>query len=388
MSWKIGMPNLGHTMEEGKLSEWLKAVGDTVKKGEVIALVESDKASFDIESPADGILASVDAEPGAMVLVGACIGVVTAPGEVLTPTALAPSGPGTQGSDARPALKAPVASAVQSGRGRISPAARALAEDLGVDWQQIVGTGDSGMVSRDDVRAYQASSAPGAASRSAIAQPGSTPLSAMRRAIAEATERSWRTIPHVALHSHADVSALQKADGPGLTASIVRACALALCEHPAFNGWLVGDQFTQLAQSDVALAIATPAGLVTAVVRRAETKSTAELGREIGTLAESARTGQLDGASMTGASFTVSSLGRWGVDAFAPIISAPQVAILGVGRVDRVAREGNAGTVRFASEIGLTLVFDHRANDGVQAAQMLASIVAYLEQPERLEIKP
>ena len=386
MSWKIGMPNLGHTMEEGKLSEWLKAVGDAVKKGEVIAVVESDKASFDIESPADGILASIDAEPGAMVLVGASIGSVAAPGAVLTPTALSPSGSGTQGYAAPHALEAPVESGVQSRRGRISPAARALAEEMGLDWQQIVGTGDGGMISRDDVRAYQASPAPGAASASAIAPLGSTPLSAMRRAIAEATERSWRTIPHVALHSHADVSALQEAGGPGLTASIVRACALALREHPAFNGWLKDDLFTQLSQSDIALAMATPAGLVTAVVQQAETKSTAELGREIGALATSARTGRLDGARMTGASFTVSSLGRWGVDAFAPIISAPQVAILGVGRVDRVAREGSAGTVRFASEIGLTLVFDHRANDGVQAAQLLAAIVAYLEQPERLEI--
>ena len=380
------MPNLGHTMEEGKLSEWLKAVGDAVKKGEVIAVVESDKASFDIESPADGILASIDAEAGAMVLVGASIGMVTAPGEVLTPTALSPSGSDTQGSAAAPALEAPVESAVQSRRGRISPAARALAEETGLDWQQIVGTGDGGMVSRDDVRAYQVSPVPGGPHGPASAAPGSTPLSAMRRAIAEATERSWRTIPHVALHSHADVSALQQAGGPGLTASIVRACALALREHPAFNGWLKDDLFTQLPQSDVALAMATPAGLVTAVVQQAETKSVAEIGREVGVLATSARSGRLDGARMTGASFTISSLGRWGVDAFAPIISAPQVAILGVGRIDRVAREGSAGTVRFVSEVGLTLVFDHRANDGVQAAQLLASIIAYLEQPERLEI--
>ncbi len=379
------MPNLGHTMEEGKLSEWLKAVGDAVTKGEVIAVVESDKASFDIESPADGILASIDAEPGAMVLVGASIGVVVAPGEILAPMASPRTGSTIDASAAVASRDAPVESVGWSGRGRISPAARALAEEMGLDWQQIVGTGEGGMISRDDVRAYT-SPAPPAASSSAISTAGPIPLSAMRRAIAEATERAWRTIPHVALQSHADVSALQRSGGPGLTACIVRACALALREHPAFNGWLKDNHFTQAPQSDIALAMATPAGLVTAVVRQVETKPTADIGREIGALAESARTGRLDGGSMTGASFTVSSLGRWGVDAFAPIISAPQVAILGVGRVDRVAREGNAGTVRFANEICLTLVFDHRANDGVQAAQMLAAIVAYLEQPERLEI--
>lgn len=173
-----------------------------------------------------------------------------------------------------------------------------------------------------------------------------------------------------------------------MTAAVARACALALGEHPAFNGWLIEQGYKQSRQADLGFAVSTPDGLVTAVVTAAQTKSIAQLAQELRELAATARTGRLDGAKMTSASFTISSLGRWGVDAFSPIISAPQVAILGVGPVARVAREAPDGGVRFASELGLTLVFDHRANDGVAAAELLAAIVGYLEQPARLEVNP
>ena len=381
MSWKIGMPNLGHTMEEGTVSQWLKAVGDAVGKGEVIAVVESDKASFDVESPADGILIAIEADGGSVVPVGATIGVVGAPGEVAgaKPASL-PSAPIALDGAAR--LAAPGARTASSLAGRtarlkISPAARALASELGVDLAGIAATGDDDMVTRDDVRAHAA----------AQKAPGAKLLSPMRRAIAEATQRAWQSIPHVALQSHADVGALVEGGAVSLTAAVARACALALCEHPAFNGWLVDNAFEPSRSVNLALAVATPEGLVAAVVPQAETKTVTQLRDEIQGLAASAKAGRLDGARMLGGSFTISSLGRWGVDAFGPIISAPQVAILGVGRLDRVAREATDGGVRFASEIQLTLVFDHRANDGVEAARLLASIVAFLEQPQLLEVK-
>ena len=385
MSWKIGMPNLGHTMEEGKVSQWLKRVGDSVAKGEVIAVVESDKASFDVESPADGMLIAIEAEGGSVVPVGTTIGVVGAPGEVPAATTASPTRSSiapaiTQDAPTRSALsgaKTPSAPTARPGRVKISPAARALADELGVDPSVIVATGDDDMVTRDDVRAH-------AAARPATR---AKPLTPMRRAIAEATQRAWQSIPHVALHSHADVGALIESGGVSLTAAVARASALALSDHPAFNGWLVDNAFEPSRHVNLALAITTPEGLLAAVVPAAETKSVAELRSEIQALAASARTGRLDGARMLGGSFTISSLGRWGIDAFAPIIAAPQVAILGVGRIDRVAREAPGGGVRFASEIQLTLVFDHRANDGVEAAQLLAAIVGCLEHPHRLEIK-
>ena len=381
MSWKIGMPNLGHTMEEGTVSQWLKAVGDAVGKGEVIAVVESDKASFDVESPADGILIAIEADGGAVVPVGATIGVVGAPGEVAgAKPALLPGAPIAQDGAARVAASGARTAASPAGRTarvKVSPVARALADELGVDLAGIVATGDDDMVTRDEVRAH-------AAARTA---PGAKPLSPMRRAIAEATQHAWQSIPHVALQSHADVGALVESGAVSLTAAVSRACALALCEHPAFNGWLVDNAFEPSRSVNLALAVATPEGLVAAVVPQAETKTVTQIRDEIQELAASAKAGRLDGARMLGGSFTISSLGRWGVDAFGPIISAPQVAILGVGRLDRVAREATDGGVRFASEIQLTLVFDHRANDGVEAAGLLASIVAFLKQPQLLEVK-
>ena len=383
MSWKIGMPNLGHTMEEGTVSQWLKAVGDVVSKGEVIAVVETDKASFDIESPADGTLIAIQAQAGSVVPVGDAIGLVGAAGETFEEVSalvasLSPAGE-------QPTMRAaPVVAAPNSrlARPKISPAARALAEELGVELEGVVGTGDDDMITRDDIRAHAAA----ALEVPVVLASGAKALSPMRRAIAEATERSWRTIPHVPLQSHADVTALLEKGGISLTAAIARSCALALLKHPAFNGWLIDNAFNSSQHADIAMAISTPSGLVTAVVPAAETKSLAQLAEEIGGLAASARTGRLDGAKMTGGSFTISSLGRWGIDAFSPIISAPQVAILGVGSINRVAREGPGATVRFASEIGLTLVFDHRANDGVEAAELLSSIIDFLEHPENLEV--
>ena len=378
MSWKIGMPNLGHTMEEGKVSEWLKRVGDPVAKGEVIAVVESDKASFDVEAPADGTLLAIDAQDGAVVSVGATIGVIGTPGELRDEGSAAapPAAHAATGAAGAVAVDTPSTAPAQprSGRLKISPAARSLAEELGVDPAGIIAGSADGMINRDDVRAFAVSQAA-----------ASTPLSPMRRAIATATGRAWQTIPHVALQSHADVDSLL-ASGAGITASIARATALALREHPAFNGWLVDERFEASRHVNLALAISTPDGLLAAVVPQAENRSVAELGQEIAALAEAARGGGLEGARTLGGSFTISSLGRWGVDAFAPIIVAPQVAILGVGRIQRVAREGDAGAVRFASALALTLVFDHRANDGFQAARLLAAIVAQLENPQLMEV--
>ena len=385
MTWKIGMPNLGHTMEEGKVAEWLRKVGDTVGKGDVIAVVESDKATFDVESPADGALLAIHHDAGTVVQVGAIIGEVGAPGEALQSAASASAQPVAAASAAVPAARAIPA---RRGRVAISPAARALAEELGVDPQEVTPTGDDAMVTRDDVRAHALTLATQSAPAKAPSERKTTvrikPLSSMRRAIADATQRSWQTVPHVPLHSRADVDALLQR-GLNLTAAVARATALALTAHPSFNGRLIEQGFEQAGSVNLAVAVSTGDGLVTAVVPRAETLSVTQLQSQIKELADSARVARLDGQRMLGGTFTISSLGRWGVDAFVPIIAVPQVAILGVGRVNRVAREAQ-GAVRFASELGLTLVFDHRANDGVQAAQLLASVVELLEHPERLEV--
>jgi len=319
MSWKIGMPNLGHTMEEGKVSEWLKKVGDPVEEGEVIAVVESDKAAFDVESPATGVMVAIHAAAGDTVAVGATIGLVGNTDEI----------------------------------------------------REV-----------DDKASAPVASAPPAPLRDEQAQP--TPVSRSRRAIAEATSHSWRAIPHVPVSMRADVTDLLQARGVPLTAAIARATCLALREHPCFNGWYSDDLFTPSPTVNVSFAVATPQGVVTAVVPAADTLSIADIHAELQRLAKAARSGTLEGARMIGGSFTISSLGKWGVDSFAPIISAPQVAILGVGRVDSVVREADGGGFAVRKELQLTLVFDHRANDGVEAAEFLACVREHLEKPDRL----
>ena len=362
MNWTLGMPNLGHTMDEGRVQEWLKAVGDPVRVGEAVAIVESDKASFEVESPADGVLLAIHAEAGSVVLVGAAIGLVGR-AEAASPPTRPPTPP--------------------TPRARVAPAARALALTLGIDAEALAGTGEGGLVTRDDVRAA-AAAAKGTAAPVAAA-PAVQPLSPMRRAIAEATQRAWQTIPAVPLHGHADIDALLAAGLP-LTAAVARACALALKVHGSFNGWLRDGGFEPAATAALGVAVATPGGLVTAVLQQAESQSVSALNEQLTTLAEAARTGKLDGARTLGASFTLSSLGRWGVDAFVPLIAAPQVAILGVGAVRRAPRETDSGACRFVSELPLTLVFDHRANDGVAAAQLLAANVVRLQQPQAQEL--
>ena len=362
MSWKIGMPNLGHTMEAGKVAEWLKAVGAAVVKGDVIAVVETDKANFDVESPADGTLLAIDVPAGTVVTVGTIIGLVGAPGET-PPTTTPPPAPTTANSAA-----AVTAAAPRRARFPATPAARSLASELGIDLASVAGTGDGGIITRDDVRAH---------GPAAGATP--PPAASMRRAIAEATERSWRTIPHVTLVRRADVTGLVADKRHRMTASVVRAAALALARHRGFNGWLMDGIFRECASPNVAVAVATGQGLLMPVVRAADTKSVAAIASEIEALAAAARSGALAGSQTIDASFSVSSLGRWGVEVFTPIISAPQVAILGVGAVDRVAREAPDGAVRFRSELALCLVFDHRANDGAEAAEFLADIAGHLE---------
>lgn len=368
MIWKIGMPNLGHTMEEGKVAEWLKPLGAAVAKGETIALVESDKSTFDVDAPGDGVLLAISVAAGETVPVGAQIGLVGQPGEALP----AEAHPATATRPAAVATDLPESPALP--RAKASPAARALAEELGVDIGAVTGTGDDRMVTRDDIRAYQGA-----------ATPAPAPAGRMRRAVAEATQRAWTTIPHVALFSHADVTDIVKPRRFGLTEAILRASALALKGHPAFNGWWNDDGFQAAGSIDVALAVAVPDRLMMPIVRGADRKSIAGIASEIKGIAISAQKGTLDGSQTTGASFSISSLGRFGVDAFAPIIAAPQVAILGVGGVDRRAREDSSGGVVFRSEVSLSLVFDHRANDGAEAAAFLSAIVANLVDVEKLE---
>ena len=393
--WKIGMPNLGHTMEQGTVREWLRKEGERVRKGDVLVVIETDKAAFDVESPGDGVLLKIVVPEGTVVPVGATIGVVGAPG-----TPLPDLGPAAARAAAGPTAQARVETVPASapgkpaGRRQVSPVARSLAQELGVDLSLVEGTGPGGLVTKEDVRrtAESPGGAPDAAvsAASGLAEAGITvvPLTSMRRTIAERMQRSWRDTPMVTLVTHAEVTALldaRHAGGPrvGINDLILRATAVALTQHPRLNAWWREGELRQVRDVNLGVAVAVEDGLVVPVVRRAQQKTVTEIGAEVAALGEKARRSGLGAADVADGTFTVTNLGAWGIDLFTPIINPPQVAILGVGRVNRVPRETPTGFA-FVSELALCLVFDHRAVDGAGGAAMLKTLVELLGDPARV----
>jgi pyruvate dehydrogenase E2 component (dihydrolipoamide acetyltransferase) len=394
--WEIGMPNLGHTMERGTVLEWLRKEGEPVRKGDVLVVVETDKANFDVESPGDGVLLKIVVPEGTAVPVGATIGVVGAPGAPLPdlgPAAGAPA-PAVPAGTGRPAAASAGATAVAPAttatgtaeRRQVSPVARTLARELGVDLAAVEGTGPGGLVTKEDVR--RAAESRPAGGRAAEAGITVVPLTPMRRTIAERMQRSWRDAPMVTLVTHADVAALldaRQAGGTrvGINDLILRATALALIQHPRLNAWWLEGQLRQVQDVNLGVAVAVEDGLVVPVVREAQRKTVSEIGGAVAALSEKARRGVLAAADVADGTFTVSNLGAWGVDLFTPIINPPQVAILGVGRVNRVPQEAPGG-ISFTSRLALCLVFDHRAVDGAGGAAMLKTLVELLGDPARL----
>ena len=190
----------------------------------------------------------------------------------------------------------------------------------------------------------------------------------------------------MSLAGHADLPP-ELAKHPALTAAIVRATAMALNQYPTLNGWLTDAGFQPAFATHLGLAVSTGDGLISVTLRDADRKPVGDIAAEISDLAQRARHGALRQAETAGASFTISTLGRWGINSFAPIIAAPQVATLGVGALRRAPRE-DGDAIRWADELPLTLVFDHRANDGVAAASLLSAICQTLENPDRMGTLP
>ena len=403
----ITMPKWGIEMQQGTITQWHAAPGQALAKGDNLLDVETEKIVNSVEAPIAGTLRRIIADTGATEAVGALIAVFAAAdvadadvdafilgfrpadtsfepdGGPATPPAAAPPQPVTDGSD---------------GAARVSPIARRLAERLGVDITKIKGTGSHGRVSKEDVEAYAATLPGGAqaqaASIAATAAPGPTreKMTSMRATIARRLLESKQSIPHYRLALDVDLTSLlarraqlNASDGMKVSVNdlLVRAAALALVKHPAVNAQLHGDEVVKFPQADICVAVASESGLVTPVVRAAETKSAAQIGTEVADLAERARSGRLTRDEITGGTFTISNLGMFGVDRFDAIINPPQVAILAVGAgVDRVvARNGQPVVSKVAT---LTLSCDHRVVDGATGAQFLATLRGLLEDPAEL----
>lgn len=398
-TWPVGLPALGHTMEAGAVREWLVSEGDRVARGDVLAVVESDKVSIEIEAPAEGIVLAIAVEAGQEVPVGTVIATVgqeagaDAAGAAPAPTSLdAPGGRPPADPVAPEAALAERRREGKADRRQATPLARRLAHHHGIDLHALKGSGPAGRIHKADVLAEVA-----ACGLVQGQEPGSTGIDGRerwqrlprrRRTVAERMLRSWHDQPMVTLNRRADVTDLLEhraalADRPSLTVLVAAAFAQALRDHPRLNGRIDGERVLACRSVDLSLAVALEDGVVAPVVRDAGTLPLAALAREIGRLTAAAREGRLAERDVADGTATLSNLGALGIESFSPILTPGQIATLGVGAVDRVARERPAGFA-FRSEMHLSLTFDHRAVDGADGARLLRDVAALLQAPDRL----
>jgi pyruvate dehydrogenase E2 component (dihydrolipoamide acetyltransferase) len=379
MAISVVMPALELAQETGKVLAWIKKEGDNVVKGEPLLEIETDKVSFELEAQADGILAGIKSHEGDVVPVGQIIAWLVAPGE--QPPVESDSTSRGMAEQARPmtAASAPAAAVASpsvtpsAGKGpRISPKARRIAEEKGVDITKIQGTGPDGQITGDDV--LKAAEAPAPADS----------LSTIARLMAERTTQSWTTVPHFFLARDVDASGLNAArehlgrEKFTLTDLLIALVARTLLAHPKMNASWTGGAIRLNPSVNISMAVAVPEGVVGAVIPNASKANLAEIASQRKDLAERAKSGRLRPADIAGGTFTISNLGMFGIDAFSAIITPPQAAVLAVGRVrDRVMAVNGQPAVR--PMMTITLSSDHRVVDGAQAAAFLNDLAGALE---------
>jgi pyruvate dehydrogenase E2 component (dihydrolipoamide acetyltransferase) len=397
MAFSVVMPALEMAQETGKLIAWRKKEGDPVVKGQPLLEIETDKAVMEVEAPADGILAGITAQAGADIPVGQTIAWIVAPGEK-PPTenesaAAAPAARGKTESHAAP-VAAGTSNVAPVQSPRISPKARRLAKELGVDIATVRGSGPGGEILASDVQsAPGASSAPAAPAKSSLEVP-----STLGRLMAERTTRSWTTVPHFFVTREIEASALNQYR-ENLVAEIERThqvrithtdllvalTARVLLKHPRLNSSWTAEGIRLHDHVNLAVAIAVNHGVVAAVIPNAHAATLPEIATQRRDVAERARAGKLRPADLAHATFTISNLGMYHVDHFSAIITPPQAAILAVGTIaDRVIAIEGKPAVR--PTLTLTLSCDHRAADGARAAMFLNDLCEAMADPAtRLE---
>ena len=388
MAISVVMPALEMAQETGKLIAWRKKEGESVSKGETLLEVETDKAVMEVEAPGDGILAGVKVYAGAEVPAGQTIAWIVRPGEV-PPPEVAPSEKSGRAvtSSARPASVPAAISEQQAGAGpKISPKARRLAREHGVEISRIRGSGPDGVILAEDVLAFaKPASAP---EHSELEKPGP-----VGRLMAQRTTQSWTTVPHFFVVREIDAGALleireklaagiESASGvrPTHTDFLVALAARVLAKHPRLNASWVGEGLRLNNEISIAIAIAVDDGVVAPVVHKADRIGVGEIAVHRRDLTERARAGRLRPADISGATFTISNLGMYHADAFSAIITPPQAAILAVGQIsDRVVPVDGRPAIR--PWMTVTLSSDHRVVDGARAAAFLNDLADAIRQP-------
>jgi len=388
MATAVVLKKLSWTMEEGLLGKWIKHEGDQVKEGEPLCEIETEKATDELQAPASGTLLKIAFGEGSTIPVNSVIAVIGSPGEDISAII----------SSSIPAKTAPAPAAIETqkpviqektsdvGEVRISPSARRLARERGIDLSQIIGTGPGGrIVSEDVLNAASKTQPPSTQQKPAV-------LAGHRKVIADRLSLSARTAVHVPVTMEVDVTAANKLKNEfqesgtkiSITDIIVKAAALALTEFPRANSMLLGEELKPMNEVNVGIAVGLEEDLLVPVIKNANTLSLSEIARKGKELAESAKNHSLSSKEMTGGTFTVSNLGMFGdVILFAPIINPPETAILGVGRANPkpIAIDGAIAVRPMAT---LTLVFDHRVIDGVYATKFLQRIKELIQNPQAL----
>ena len=389
---EVVMPQMGADMQEGTILRWLKREGDAVQRGEIIAEIETDKANVEIEAYESGILRRILLPEGTTVPVGQVIAVIAAPEDDISQYEAAAGVARPEPVAAVPERPAPPA---EAGRVHASPAARRLAEELGVDLSRVQGTGPDGRILRRDIEeaaAKAVEAAPVAAAAPPVAVPPAAPaMSRMRQAIARRMTQSKREAPHYYLTMDIDMTEAERlrrqlnetAEGElhiSVNDVIVKAVAKALQRHPIFNSWFVDGQVQRQEALNIGVAVALEEGLIAPAILNCGQKSLVDIARASANLAERARSGVLKAEEYTGATFTVSNLGMYDVETLIAIIPPPQTAILGVGAVRKapVVRDGEI-VVRERMKVALSA--DHRVTDGALGARFLAELRNFLENP-------
>ena len=428
MAELITMPKLGFDMAEGTLVRWVKAEGDAVAKGDVMAEIETDKATVEVESHTEGIMFRHLAEEETALPVNAPIAIITAEGEELSEEEIAALAGETGGKPAKKPTKKPdkepknevkdrtradeTASDEVSPAGgvRSTPLARRMAEDHNIRLTEIEGTGPLGRVVKKDVedflaagqgRGSDSSNQPGMPIRSfslgEVPEDQLVDMSRLRQAISRRMQDSNQNFPHFYLTRAYDTGAMMKLrkeintllpedEKISVNDFILKAVALALRQYPNLNASLEGEkQIRRHGHVNIGVAVAVEGGLLTVVVKDADQKPVRLIAREVREMAVKAREGKVRPEDIEGSTFSISNLGMYGIEQFSAIINPPEAGILAVGAVQDVPVVVE-GQLAIGSRMKVSLSADHRVTDGAEAAEFMQALAAYLEEPMRLMI--
>ena len=406
MAIYIEMPKLSDTMTEGTLLKWIKQVGDKVESGDVVAEVETDKATMEMEAFDDGILHQHLVAPGAKVAIGGRIALLLQKGEKAPAEGEAiPESPRNIAAKADTTAPPPThaktpAAAASGARVKVSPLAKKIAASKGVELSSVSGTGPGGRIVAKDVESAGTSNVQRSTSNVQIpATPAGAgdqrlPLSGMRRIIAERLLTSKTTIPHFYLHIEVDAGPLMKAraalnavteasGGPKFTVNdfILKAVVSAAVKVPAVNASFAGDAIIQYGSVNLSIAVAVEDGLVTPVIRDAQKKSLRDISESVKDLASRARGKKLKPEEYAGGTITVSNLGAYGIESFSAIINPPQAMILAIGAIVKKPIVNDEGQIVAGQRMSVGLSADHRVVDGAVGATYLAELRMLIENP-------